>query len=110
MPNPENLIGQGFHTNPERINREGKTRGTKNISTILMQLLELYVNDPDNEGQKITNAELLAIRLKKLSGSDNENISLKAIEQILDRTEGKAKQTVDVNSNVHLTDRPINFE
>lgn len=34
MPNPQNIIGQGFHTNPERINKDGRP---KKIYTILKE-------------------------------------------------------------------------
>ena len=39
MPNPENIKGQGFHTNPERINRNGNP-GSKWLKTRLRELLE----------------------------------------------------------------------
>lgn len=34
MPNPQNILGQGFHTNPERINKDGRPR---KIYTVLKE-------------------------------------------------------------------------
>lgn len=39
MTNPENLKGQGFHTNPERISG-GRPKGSLNRSTIARRWLE----------------------------------------------------------------------
>lgn len=90
-------------------NPAGKPKG-KTISTILSELLEKEVID-EEDGAKRTRAEIIALRLvKKAKSTKIDAQALKAIEQILDRTEGKAKQTVDVKSNIYLTDRPINFE
>ena len=80
MPNPENIAGQGFHTNPERINRTGENRGSKWLKTRLKELLE-----SDGRGDKI----LLAL-IKKAEAED-----VQAIREILDRIDGKVSQEVE---------------
>lgn len=90
-------------------NPKGRPKG-KSISTLLNELLEKKVKDLD--GTERTRAEIIALKLlsKATDAKTVDNSVLKAIEQILDRSEGKAKQTVDVTSNVHLSDEPIVFE
>lgn len=80
MPNPENIAGQGFHTNPERINRTGLNRGSKWLSTRLKELLES--NDRKDK-------MLLAL----LEQAEKGNVL--AAKEILDRIDGKVTQEVD---------------
>jgi len=79
MPNPENIAGQGFHTNPERINRKGNP-GSKWLSTLLREKLE----EGDNAAKLVNKLVHLAI----------EKGDLKAIQEVIDRLEGKAKQEI----------------
>ena len=78
MPNPENIAGQGFHTNPERINKKGNP-GSKWLSTLLRERLE--------QGD---NAAKLIEKLIELSHKGDLN----AIREVLDRIEGKSKQEI----------------
>jgi hypothetical protein len=83
MPNPENIAGQGFHTNPERINTTGLNRGSKWLSTLLRDELS-------KEGK--------ALRLvEKLMEKAIDEGDLPAIKEILDRIEGKANQEIKVD-------------
>ena len=85
MPNPENILGQGFHTNPERINKTGLNKGHKWLKTRLRELLE-----SDERGDKI----LLAL-IKKAEAED-----VQAIKEILDRIDGKVTQEVEQKTEV----------
>lgn len=111
MPFEPGVIPQGAtpFKKGEVANPTGRPKG-KSISTLLNELLEKKVKDLD--GTERTRAEIIALKLlsKATDAKTVDNSVLKAIEQILDRSEGKAKQTVEVNSNVHLTDEPIVFE
>lgn len=84
MPNPENLSGQGFHTNPERINRKG--RSGPNLSTVLRKMLSQKIDVTiDGVKQKKPFAEIIIRRLlKKASEGD-----IRAIIEIFDRVEGR---------------------
>ena len=89
MPNPENLEGQGFHTDPNRINKEGRPKGAKNLSTILKAMLEEDV-EVVIDGKK-ERRQFQEVIIRKLLKKANDG-DIRAIEQIFDRTEGKAKQ------------------
>lgn len=80
MPNPENILGQGFHTNPERINKTGLNKGSKWLSTRLREMLE------SNDGRD----KLLTALLSKAEKGD-----VNAIKEIFDRIDGKVTQEID---------------
>jgi len=82
MPNPENIAGQGFHTNPERINKKGNP-GSKWLSTLLREKLE----QDDNAGKLLRKLIELAI----------EKGDLNAIKEVIDRVDGKANQEIKVD-------------
>lgn len=87
MPNPQNIVEHKFEKGKSG-NPAGRPPG-KSISTILKELLEGTIKNASGEVK--TRAEVLALTLieKGIKGKD-----LRAIEQILDRTEGKPLQTI----------------
>lgn len=105
MPNPENIAGQGFHTHPERINRDGRPR--KFVSTLkeqgyklseindtLMALLSMDINELKEvfENPKATVLE------KAVAGAIRKSIekgSLYNIETIITRAMGKPKEQTE---------------
>jgi hypothetical protein len=97
MPNPENLEGQGFHTDPNRINKEGRPKGAKNLSTILKAMLEEDV-EVVIDGKK-ERRQFQEVIIRKLLKKANDG-DLRAIMEIFDRVEGKAKQEVKVESQI----------
>lgn len=110
MPNPENLEGQGFHTNPERINKEGRPKG-KTITTILKELLEQEVPESLMPKQlraiigdrKITHSEAGAmIQIMGMYGSISQQ-RIKILEMIQDRTEGKPLQKIEQSGETDMT-------
>jgi hypothetical protein len=87
MLKPENIAGQGFHTNPERINKTGLNRGSRWLSTLLRDELS-------KEGKALKLVE-------KLMQKAIDEGDLPAIKEILDRIEGKAIQTVNTDVTVN---------
>lgn len=96
MAGPDNIAGQGFHTNPER-RSNGRPKGSKNRSTILKQFLELPLKSKpsghDNidlpDGLTLEDAVQLALIRKATDGD------VTAIKEIQDTLHGKLKETVE---------------
>lgn len=92
MPKPENILGQGFHTNPERINKLGRPKGSRPLSCILRDMLETNIDVVvDGVKEKKQMQEVIIRKLMK-KASDGD---IRAIAEIFDRVEGKAKQSID---------------
>ena len=92
MPNPENLKGQGFHTDPSRINKEGRPKGSRSLSTILREMLDEEIEVViDGVKQKKTFADTIVRKLLKKANDGD----VRAIIETFDRTEGKAKQEIE---------------
>ena len=96
MPNPQNLTPypKGVSGNPA-----GKPKGVEHSKTRLLRLLQLVTkvrNPVTGEDEEFTIAEQLDMKIiAKAMKSD-----LKAYQEILDRLEGRAKQTTDINANI----------
>jgi len=97
MPNPENLEGQGFHTNPDRINRDGRPKGSRNRSTIVREAIEAILK---GTGQQVVDSMTAAI-IEKAMGGD-----VPAFKELMDSAYGKVADKViaDVKSEVTSTD------
>jgi nitric oxide synthase oxygenase domain/subunit len=93
-PGTENIQGQGFHTDPSRINKEGRPKGTRNLSTILREMLEeeIEVNIDGVKSRKQFQEVIIRKLLKKANEGD-----IRAIIEVFDRTEGKSKQEIRVD-------------
>jgi len=90
MANIENIQGQGFHTNPERINRAGRPKGALSLSTILIKALKAKTTD--NEGNEIKRFHKVVANLLKTAESEKDKDKIRAIQEIFDRVEGKPLQ------------------
>jgi hypothetical protein len=100
-----NAGSNNFKNNPQNINQKGAPKG-KRVSTIIKEILERGdlskiredLKDID-DGKKALAIELLTIAF---SNSDEIKTSdkLNAIKEVLDRTDGKATQTVETNVTV----------
>jgi hypothetical protein len=80
-------------------NPNGRPKGVQNSKTRLLRLLELVTkmkNPVTGEEEEFSLAEQLDMQvIAKARKGD-----LKAYEMILDRLEGRAKQTTDINANI----------
>lgn len=94
MPNPENIRGQGFHTNPERINRKGRPKKLPNLDELLADVL----GDEAKDGKTAAEVILMVIRAKALKGD------LRAAEILYERAYGRTPQIIDAKiDNVNKT-------
>ena len=96
MANEQNLTQ--FKTG-EVANPNGRPKGVPNSRTRLLRLLELVTkvrNPVTGEDEEFTIAEQLDMKIiAKAMKSD-----IRAYQEILDRLEGKSKQTTDINANI----------
>lgn len=96
MPDPKAIEGQGFHTNPERINRDGRPKGSRNLSTILREMLEEEIEvttDTGKEKKKLQDVMISRLLKAATKSGDLKPTQLRAIQEIFDRVDGKSKQT-----------------
>jgi hypothetical protein len=100
MPNPENIEPYKFEPGQSG-NPSGRPKGTKNPSTILKEMLEEELEVViDGVKVKKTFKDLIVRKLiKKANDGD-----LRAIQEIFDRVEGKAKQEIqhDINTGIGI--------
>jgi hypothetical protein len=94
MPNPENLKEPWKEGGPSP-NPSGRPKGSRNLSTILKEMLEeeIEVNIDGVKSRKQFQEVIIRKLLKK--ANDGE---IRAIIEIFDRTEGKAKQEIDLTT------------
>jgi hypothetical protein len=86
-------VGQGFHTNPERINKKGQPHKLPEINAVFVE--------------SMTKEDLiLLIRKAKLLGKKG---NMKAIEWLFDRIYGKAKQELGFTDKEGNDVTPITF-
>lgn len=109
MANPKSIAGQGFHTNPERINKEGRPR--KYVSLLKEQGYKLSeINDgiqvlmsmtPNElkEVEKNPNATALELTVAKAILKSMSNGSLYSMDTLMNRVYGKPKEQVDIQSD-----------
>src|SRR5438128_1582545 len=95
--NPD-LKGKGGKLSPENSARRAAAfRGTVALSKAIKHALA-EVDPEDSHNPKRIYAEVIAEKFVKLArGSGNGPCSVKAVAEILDRTEGRPVQTVDMN-------------
>lgn len=107
MGNPKAIEGQGFHTNPERINREGRPRkyvsllkhsGYK-LSEINDTIQSMMAMDLEELKQVWDNpkATILEKTIANAMKKSLEKGSLYSLETLLTRVYGKPKEQVDMN-------------
>ena len=109
MGNPKAIEGQGFHTNPERINRDGRPR--KYVSLLKDSGYKLSeINDTIQSMMAMTMVELKAVfdnpdaTLLELTISNAMRKSLQkgslySLETLLTRVYGKPKEQMDINTD-----------
>ena len=97
MPKPENILGQGFHTNPERINKKGRPK-MPDIREAMIKVL----TDEQN-GMNALEAVLKSLRAKAIKGD------VRAAEVLLDRAFGKAQAHIDHTTQGEKITPPIQW-
>lgn len=75
-------------------NPKGKPPGTKNFSTILRALLESEDRKQGGEGNAFN---IPAAKIHKLMDAKNEAVQLKAVQEALERLEGKVELPLNLN-------------
>lgn len=80
----------------ERRNLEGRPEGAKSLSTQLREFLETTVKDDDGENTTFRDAIIKKLLQKAQKGD------IKAIQEIFDRTEGKSKQSIEVEGDMKI--------
>jgi len=98
MPNPENIEPHKFEPGQSG-NPNGRPLGSKNLSTILREMLEEEI-DVVIDGVK-TKKKFKDAIIRKLMKKAHDG-DLKAIIEIFDRVEGKAKQELTVQTEMEL--------
>jgi len=94
MPNPQNLKEPWKEGDPSP-NPTGRPKGSRNLSTILRAMLEEDVeilNDDGVKEKKQFQDAIIQKLVKKAAAGE-----IKAITEIFDRVEGKAKQEISMN-------------
>lgn len=99
MPNPENIKGQGFHTNPDRINRTGLNKGSRHRSTIAREWLETKIERKNPVTGQVEEAEIethgtLEV-VNVMLNSESESAKMQAYEKLMDSAYGKPNQPVE---------------
>ncbi len=102
MPNPENIEPHKFQEGQSG-NPKGRPKGARSMTTILREMLETEI-ETDVDGEKVKMQFQDAIIRKLLQKASKGEI--KAITEIFDRIEGKAKQ--ELSMNVEQTKKDIN--
>lgn len=101
MPNPENIEGQGFHTDPERINKEGRPKGSRNRSTIARKWLEVLekVKNPITQGEEeLTQEEIMTLaQISKARKGDT-----KAYQALMDSAFGAPKNQTELTTDAAI--------
>lgn len=95
--NPQNLkpIKKGEVRNPK-----GRIKGSKNMTTILREILEMKVDYQDptwKNKQKVTKKYVMIAKIIELAMKGD----IRAYENIIDRLEGKPVQQIDQNTVVN---------
>ena len=101
MPNPQNV--EPYRMKPgTTLNPAGRPKGARNLSTILREMLEeeIEVNIDGKKERKQFKDVLIRKLLKKANEGD-----LRAMQEIFDRTEGRAIQPMEQTGEVTVTIR-----
>ena len=116
------IDGNGFENNPGNINKNGAPKGPRWKTTLLRTIMESPVlNDDDKlfhelkekfpslfkSSEKANYQFFMMLRLMALVFDKDPKISLKAIETVIDRIDGKPKQSLDLTGEQILPVRYI---
>lgn len=93
---------------PGEVRNPDGIKGEKTVSAILKELLKKGSGNKDDTGRELTRAESIALKMFRLiERGETDQVQLKAIEQVLDRTEGKPTQEIKMpGSHVIQVNKP----
>jgi hypothetical protein len=91
MPNPENVLPYRLQKG-ETANPHGRPKGSKNLSTILREMLQKDVEIVNEDGSR-EKMPLQYVLVRRLIRQAVNHDNLKAIQEIFDRVEGKPQQS-----------------
>lgn len=101
FPNKETQFKPGQSGNPK-----GRVKGQKTFKTVLMRALDALDKKKDKNWGNPIAAELIKIAF----GKSSKNLEkMRAIEEMLDRLEGKALQKVDAKIEHSASEELLNF-
>ena len=80
----------------------GVPKGTKHFATIANAILDTITEWEEGEEKiELTRRELMAYRLvKDAVDSDDPAVRVRAVKELLDRIDGKSKQTIDIEAAI----------
>lgn len=108
--NPDKIKGQGFHTNPERINRQGrppkllkhvladlKAQGIEKVTSAeIVDLYQSLINCDEAKAQQIMNDKKAPFVLRKLVAMMSSDKFLDVFDRLIDRSFGKVSQKFEI--------------
>jgi hypothetical protein len=100
MPNEENVLGQGFHTNPERINKLGRKVGSKNRATIVkmwLDTLEKIKNPITGIEEILTQEDIITLAIIRRARKGDVG----AYKQLLDSAYGQALAQTEISGELN---------
>jgi hypothetical protein len=86
MAKGKNIEGQGFHTDPDRINRSGRPKGALNRSTLVRRWMEAQGSKPD----MAVVDDLILAQIQKAQGGDTY-----AFKELMDSGYGKTPDKLE---------------
>jgi hypothetical protein len=107
--NAENIAGQGFHTNPERINRRGKPprlvtsivrelkeSGYERVSALqVVEVFEVLIGLPEEEIKRLVADKDTPMSVRIVGKAMLSAKGWEVLQAMFDRAHGKARQTID---------------
>jgi len=115
MPKPENIVEKGFDKRPENINKNGRPRLF--VNTLILELEKQGIENVKPSQVVSIYEKLINLSIKELSDLANKEDAAwiirqtakqmlknpeKAMQEILDRAHGKAKQSVDIDGTLGI--------
>lgn len=96
---------------------QGSVKGHKLLSTLLRQALEreadVEIEYPDRDGtmikKKVTLADAIIWRMSKIAVTASDKESIKAIAEIFDRDEGKARGSLNIGVEREIEGIDVNI-
>ena len=87
--NPENVKGQGFHTNPERINRKGRPKGSVVYVRDLAKMAAEELSKPGKTKETVA-AEVIHMLIHKKTLEKEDMAAMKVLLDLLGHLNNQA--------------------